>query len=137
MQLCSINGGPSSTSGGRSPAGPANFAAAFELLCEGAGADAWQMLGELRRNGHGIVEIAATPMSQILDQKRREMWAKMKEPARPEHPPARYLLSKLNYSLEPLENARGGEDGRRLSAEYARRHAEDAAAQAEWERGAS
>jgi len=83
MQLCSINGGPSSTSGGKQPAGAAG------------------------RSG---------------------------EPA---NFPARYLLSKLNYSLEPLENARGGEDGRRLSAEYARRHAEDAAAQAEWERGAS
>ena len=39
-------------------------------------------------------------MSQILDEKRRELWAKMGEPDRPEHPPARYLVSKPGFLLQ-------------------------------------
>jgi hypothetical protein len=109
------------------------FEVAFDLMTEGFGMDGWQALNDLRRGNHHITEIAATPMSQILDAKRRELWAMMKQRERPEHPPARYLLSKLNYSLEPLEYEQGGEEGRARKAEYARRHEVDAAAQAEWE----
>jgi len=109
------------------------FEVAFDLMTEGFGQDGWQVLSELRRGGHHLTQIAATPMSQMLDAKRRELWAAMKQPNRPEYPPARYLLSKLNYSLEPLEFEQGGEEGRKRKAEYARRHEEDAAAQLAWE----
>ena len=109
------------------------FEVAFDLMTEGFGQDGWQVLSTLRRGGHHHTQIAATPMSQMLDAKRRELWLAMGEPERPEHPPARYLLSKLNYSLEPLEYEQGGEEGRKLKAEYARRHEEDAAKQADWE----
>jgi len=110
------------------------FEVAFDLMTEGFGMDGWQVLSELRRGGHHLTQIAATPMSQMLDAKRRELWlAMMGEPERPEHPPARYLLSKVGYSLEPLEFEQGGEEGRKRKAEYARRHEEDAAAQMEWE----
>ena len=57
-------------------------------------------MSSLRRGGEHITRIAATPMSQVLDQKRREMWETMNGPERPEHPPARYLLSKLNFSMQ-------------------------------------
>jgi len=112
---------------------PASLRSAFPLMTEGFGRDGWQVLNDLRRGGTHIAQIAATPMSQMLDAKRRELWAAMKQPERPEHPPARYLLSKLNYSLEPLEYEQGGEEGRARKAEYGRRHEEDAAKQAEWE----
>jgi hypothetical protein len=109
------------------------FEVAFDLMTEGFGEDGWRILSELRRDGRHITQIAATPMSQMLDAKRRELWAMMKQPERPEHPPARYLISKVGYSLEPLEFEQGGEEGRKLKAEYARRHEVDAAKQAEWE----
>jgi hypothetical protein len=75
------------------------FEITFDLMCEGLGQDAWAIMSDLRRGGTHVTQIAATPMSQILDERRREMWAKMGEPDRPEHPPARYLLSKLNHSV--------------------------------------
>jgi hypothetical protein len=109
------------------------FEVAFDLMTEGFGQDGWQVLNDLRRGGTHITQIAATPMSQMLDAKRRELWEAMKQPERPEHPPARYLLSKLNYSLEPLEYEQGGEEGRKRKAEYARRHEVDAASQLAWE----
>jgi len=113
------------------------FEVAFDLMTEGFGMDGWQTLNDLRRGGHHLTQIAATPMSQMLDAKRRELWAAMKEPERPEHPPARYLLSKLNYSLEPLEFEQGGEEGRKRKAEYARRHEVDAENQLAWEQSQS
>jgi len=109
------------------------FEVAFDLMTEGFGQDGWQVLSELRRDGHHMTQIAATPMSQMLDAKRRELWAAMSDPERPEHPPARYLLSKLNYSLEPLEYEQGGEEGAERKRRYAAQHAADAEAQAEWE----
>ena len=59
---------------------------AFDMMAEGLGHDAWQLLGDLRRAGHGILEIAETPMSRTLDAMRRELWARMADPERPEHP---------------------------------------------------
>jgi hypothetical protein len=112
------------------------FEITFDLMCSGLGQDAWSVMSGLRRGGHHIIHIAATPMSRILDEKRRELWEKMGEPDRPEFPPARYLLPKLDFSLEPLEYAQSGEEGRSLKAEYARRHEEDAAEQLAWETGA-
>ena len=109
------------------------FEIAFELMTESTGRNPWEMLNQLRRDGHSLYQIAATPFSQMLDDKRRALWEAMGEPARPEHPPARYLLSRLNYSLEPQETSFGGEEGERQKAEFRRRHEEDAEAQAAWE----
>jgi len=108
---------------------------AFDMMSEGLGLDGWQLLGELRRGGHGILEIAETAMSKALDDKRRELWAAMAEPERPEHPPERYLVEHDDHSIEPLEYMRGGSEEEREDqrAEYARLHAVDAQAQAEWE----
>ena len=109
------------------------FEIVIDLMAEGQGMDAWQMLGDLRRGGHGILDIAQTPLSRALDTARREQWAAMAEPERPEHPPIRYLEHDKDFSIEPLEYGYGGEKGDRLRAEYAQRHADDAGAQAEWE----
>lgn len=63
----------------------------------------------------------------LREKTRSELWARAaysqagglastapEEPERPEHPPARYLLSKLNYSPEPQEYEQGGERGEEL-----------------------
>ncbi len=109
------------------------FEITYDLMCSDLGRDAWAILSNLRRGGTHITQIAETPLSRILDQKRREMWQAMGDPDRPEHPPARYLISKLDYSLEPLEYEQGGPEGQALKSEYERRHEEDAKKQAEWE----
>lgn len=116
------------------------FEVTFDLMCSEFGQDAWAIMSNLRRGGHRVLQIAATPMSQILDAKRRELWAAMGEPERPEHPPARYLLSKLNFSLQSEEQALSEEekelpprDQQRL---FKAMHEEEAAAQAAWEANA-
>ena len=122
---------------------------AFDMMAEGLGLGGWQLLGDFRRAGHGILEIAETPMSRTLDTHRRALWKKMAESqpelgweasedgsGRPEHPPERYLEHDTDHSIEPLEWIYGGERGEEQRAEYARRHAEDAEAQAEWEANA-
>lgn len=109
------------------------FEVALDLMTSGFGMNGWRALSDFRRGGHHLTMIAETPMSRMLDAKRRAMWAAMGEPERPEHPPVRYLLARLDYSLEPLEYGQGGEEWPALEAEQARRHELDAAAQAEWE----
>jgi len=109
---------------------------AFDLMSEGYGLNGWELLGELRRGGHHITEIAETPMSRTLDDQRRKLWAAMADPDRPEYPPEDYLVHGADHSREPLEYMRGGEESEREEqrAEYARRHAAEAEAQANWER---
>jgi len=114
------------------------FEITFDLMCEGLGHDAWAIMGNLRRGGTHVTQIAATPMSQILDEKRRELWAKLAEPNRPEYPPARYLVSKLNFS-EASDYQALSDDQKELPPQEQERlfkamHAREAEAQAEWER---
>jgi hypothetical protein len=111
---------------------------ALDMMSEGLGFDAWSMLGELRRGGHGILQIAETPMSRTLDTQRRALWKVMADPDRPEYPPEDYLEHGADHSLEPLEYMRGGEDREREEQRdrYAAQHAEEAEAQAVWEASA-
>ena len=113
------------------------FEVTFDLMCSELGQDAWAVMSSLRRGGEHITRIAATPMSQVLDQKRREMWETMNGPERPEHPPARYLLSKLNFSMQSEHQALSEEE-KLLPPQAQERlfkamHEEEAAAQAAWE----
>lgn len=110
---------------------------AFDLIAEGRGQDGWERIHEFRRGGHTILEIADTFMSRLLDAARREQWARMGEPARPEHPPERYLTDHRDHRTEGLEHTVGGgdsyEDQKKAQAE---RFAREAAAQVEWEASA-
>ena len=114
------------------------FEVTFDLMCERLCEDPWAIMGDLRRGGEHVTRIAATPLSQVLDEKRRELWAKMGEPARPEYPPARYLLSKLSYSLASEQQALSEEEKQLLPGDQERLlaalHAKEAEAQAAWER---
>lgn len=123
---------------------------AFDLMGEGQGTNGWETLTSLRRGRRGVLELAETPISRFLDASRRRLWAEGGEPARPEHPPERYLAGPAGHRLEPAQAlgpasrpppgidpdewaAMGmDEQKRRLDAHYAG----EAAAQVEWERQA-
>ena len=62
---------------------------AFDMMAEGLGLDGWELLGEFRRGGHGVLEIAETPMSKALDDGRRELWRRWR--SRAARAPARAL----------------------------------------------
>ena len=104
----------------------------FDLIAGGP-IDAWMELGKRQHDGESLFAIAETPFSHILDAKRRELWAVMEQPDRPEHPPARFLVERRFFSTEPLEALRGDEDYDSDLDEQAARHAQVAQAQVEWE----
>jgi hypothetical protein len=104
---------------------------ALDLVSE----DGWKFLYDCRRGEHDLTLIAETDMSRLLDAARREHWEAAGDPPRPEHPPRHLLVEHDGFSTEPLEATWGGqalshEEQRRIFAE---RHAQDAAAQVEWE----
>ena len=84
---------------------------------------------------HTILEIADTFMSRLLDEARRQQWARMGEPARPEHPPERYLTDHGDHRTEGLEHTVGGgplsHDEQREA--FAAQHSQDAEEQIRWE----
>jgi hypothetical protein len=130
----------------------------FDLLADGYELDAWMELASLRRDGHGWLEIAETPLSRALDEMRRDYWRDEGAPEQPEHPPERYCTpfaaageSAPAYRLEPLQCAFGAlsipaagysaeqwaamdHDAQRAARKA--QFAADAAAQAEYERRA-
>lgn len=106
---------------------------ALDLAALRLGTSGWEVLHEARRDGHSIFDIAETQLSRVLDAERRAVWAEAGEPERPEHPPQRYLSDRGDYSLEPTEYLRGGDDRDEQIAARERQHAEDAKLQIEWE----
>ena len=107
----------------------------LDLMALKLSGNAWEMLRDARMGEHGPLAIAETDMSRCLDAARREVWAEMDEPDRPEYPPRRYLKGYEGYSTEPSEVWHGGTDEVRAAevAARAKQHREDAAAQVEWE----
>jgi hypothetical protein len=101
------------------------------------GSDGFDFLRELRaRDGTGLLAIAETPMSRLLDDARRAHWAAMGEPVRPEHPRRDRLVDCGDHSTEDREDVLRGdpevphqEQVRRQKEHYAKQAAE----QVEWE----
>ena len=120
---------------------------AFDVMAAGGGMDGWHAIARFRRGGHNVLEIADTLMSRMLDAARREQWAKMGEPQRPEHPAEHYVQDHGSHRIEPLQclgrasAAPPGVDPRKWSEmdheeqqrALAELHAKEAAAQVEWE----
>lgn len=110
----------------------------LDLMALKLESNGWEMLRQARMGKHGLLDIAETDMSRCLDAARREVWAEMDEPDRPEHPPRRYLQGYEGYSTEPTDALHGGDKAFRDEqiATRKKQHREDAAAQIEWERRA-
>jgi hypothetical protein len=110
----------------------------IEVALDMLSGDGLKLLRDFRADGHDLIGIAETEMSKLLGELRREKWAELGEPPRPEHPPRRYLVDHGGYSTEPLESTRGGielshEEQRRI---FEQRHRQDAADQILWEEAA-
>jgi hypothetical protein len=97
--------------------------------------DGFRLLHDFRVKRRHLVEIAETAFSKIMGDMRREKWAEMGDPSRPEHPPARYLVDHGRYKTEPIEQTRGGsaQEMERQRREIEERHKADAAEQLRWE----
>jgi hypothetical protein len=70
----------------------------FDLTATRLGFAPHDVLRDLRRGRHGLVDIAATGLSDWLDASRRRWWAQEGEPERPSYPDVRFL--KLQRSAE-------------------------------------
>lgn len=107
----------------------------LEVMLDFMGTDGFKALRNFRDRNPGLIDIAETPFSRILDEARRAFWSERGEPPRPEHPPRRYLVDQGSFSTEPLECIRGGppEDREAQQAAFDERHRRDAQAQLEWE----
>ena len=108
---------------------------ALDMISHGFGWDTWEMIRSFHRDGHGLMNIAETEISRMLDEARRAVWEAAGDPPRPEHPPRAYLEQHDGYSLEPTEFLWGGSKAEQDAqiAERDRRHREDAAAQIAFE----
>lgn len=98
--------------------------------------DGMALLHDLRHGGHELVNIAATPMSELLDEARRAHWEACGDPPRPGPPPIDLLVRhESGIVTEPLPFTRGGieesheEQRRKQEEQFAR----DAADHVEWE----
>ena len=78
---------------------------AFDLMIDGQGDSGWEMLMQARRGELNMLEIADTYMARVLDQARRDHWAAMDDPERPELWPERYVIGTRagDVRTEPLE----------------------------------
>ncbi len=107
----------------------------LEVMLDLGSGDGFAFLRDLRVAGHSPVDIAATPLSELLDAARRDHWVACGDPPRPEHPLRHLLVDHGRFSTEPLEFTRSGqpESHDEQRSAFARRHEEDARAQVRWE----
>jgi hypothetical protein len=107
----------------------------LEVALDLVSADGWKILHDCRRGAYDLTLIAETDMSRLLDAARRDHWEACGDPPRPEHPPRHLLEAHDGFSTEPLEATWGGValSHKEQQRVFAERHAEDAAAQIEWE----
>ena len=107
----------------------------LEAMLDLASTDGFAALRDFRESGRSAIDIAETPMSRLLGDVRRRVWAKAGDPPRPE-PTSRDLIEDHGrFSTEPAEVIWGGPPAHRDAQQrtYEDRHARDAALQIEWE----
>ncbi|HZG07987.1 MAG TPA: hypothetical protein VEZ70_03300 [Allosphingosinicella sp.] len=107
----------------------------IEVFLDVTSGDGRRFMCEFRAGGHPT-DLAESPLSRMLGEVRRQQWARMDEPERPEHPPRRYLVHDDDgYAREPQEAIHGGprECREEQQANFRERHRRDAEAQLEWE----
>ncbi|MGQ0661603.1 hypothetical protein [Sphingosinicella sp.] len=107
----------------------------LEVALDLMGNGGFKILTEFRKGDHHLIEIAETPFSRILDEARREKWAQLGEPPRPQHPPRDRLVEHDGFSSEPLEYTEGGrpETHEEQQAAFEAEHKRQAELQLIWE----
>ena len=106
----------------------------LEIALDMVGGDAMALLRDYRALGHSLLEIAETPVSQILGELRRAHFNDCGDPALPEHPPGHLLVDQGGFKTVPLYPPRPqGMDRNEHERATQEQYARDAAAQIEWE----
>lgn len=107
----------------------------LEVALDLAADDSTRMWKELHRGGTHVLDIAATPLSRILDSARRLAWGEAGDPDRPDPPEPERLADHRDFFTEPREF--GGRVPAESLKEQQRRldeqHEIEAKAQVEWE----
>ncbi len=97
--------------------------------------DGFALLADFRHHGHNLIDIAATPFSEAMDEARRRHFEEAGEPGGPHHPLRALLDRRDGYALEPLPSETGADPtpaSEKLRAREAA-FAEAAAEQVRWE----
>lgn len=107
----------------------------IEVWADLLGTGLFRELTEWREGRYGLHDIAQTPLSRVLDQVRREHFARCGEPERPPPPAPDLLVDHGRFSTEPLEYCTSDSDRtmNEQDQDFAERHRRDAEAQVEWE----
>jgi hypothetical protein len=107
----------------------------LEVALDLATDDATRMWKELRRAGVHVIDVAATPLSRILDAVRGQAWRDAGEPDRPDPTEPSLLVDEGDFFTEPLEFAGGDSTGthKERCRQLAEQHEAAAKAQVEWE----
>ena len=100
--------------------------------------DAFQLLRDFRRGDYGVIQIAETTASSLLDAARRNHWQACGDPPRPGPIPAHLLVDHGGYSTEPNEATWGGleQSHEEQTQVFEERHKQAAAEQVAWEEAA-
>jgi hypothetical protein len=107
----------------------------LEVAMDVVGGNGMEVLKRARLGEYGLLDVAETGMSVLLDGVRRKFWDDMGAPPRPEYPPRHLLEQHDGYATEPLTTSQGffGQGASEKRVAIQAQCARDAAAQVEWE----
>jgi hypothetical protein len=107
----------------------------LEVAMDVVSGDGMEVLKKARLGDYGLLTIAETGMSVLLDGARRKFWEEQGDPPRPEYPPRHLLEQKDGFATEPLTTGQGfyGEGAAEKRAAIAAQCARDAEAHIAWE----
>lgn len=79
----------------------------LEVSVDVVGGDGMEVLKRARLGDYGLLAIAETGMSVLLDAARRAFWEDMGDPPRPEYPPRHLIEQHDGFATEPLTTSVG------------------------------
>lgn len=107
----------------------------LEVAMDVVDGDGMAVLKRARLGEYGLLDIAETGMSVLLDGVRRKYWQEQGDPPRPEYPPRHLLEQHDGFATEPMTTRQGfyGEGAAQKRAAIDEQCARDAAAHVAWE----
>jgi hypothetical protein len=107
---------------------------ALEVSLDVVSGNAMELLKQARLGGHGLLQIAETTLSRILDEARARHFENCGDPPRPD-PPRHLFVEHDGYATEPLEVTWGGleQSHDEQTQAFEDQHKRDAEAQVAWE----